>query len=219
MQHTDLRRFGRALVPSLSSLTVGVLVALIGIVGTYFAASFLGSYESAQLAAINSGAVSDNQFIVLYQKVYDTIVISNSLGAVALFVVWGLIGMVAYATVAGIVNGLKELDDIKEESGFIHADKQSLYREEAEKFMIRVAALGLFFLAIRFIFATVVPWAQDVTVIAVFETVLVQKVLYIMAAAITLIASMHILTVLLRLLLLRVRLFGERVSTEDIQRF
>lgn len=219
MQHTNLRRFGRALTPSLSSLTFGSVVGLLFIVGTYLAAAFSGSYESAQLAAINAGASSDNQFISLYQKAYDTVIISNSLGAIALFVVWGMIGMIAYAGVAGIVNGLKEIDDLKEESGFVHADKQSLYREEAEKFIIRVVALGLLFVAIRLFVTMFVPWAREVTVIAVFESVWLQKVLYLLVAFAGWLFSLHILTVLVRILLLRVRLFGEQVSTEDMQRF
>lgn len=219
MQHTDLQRFGRALVPSLSSITFGSLVGLVAIVFAYMAAAFSGSYESAQLAAINAGASSDNQFIGWYQRVYDTVILSNALGAIALFVVWGVIGMIAYAAVAGVVNGLKEVDDLKEESSFVHADKQSLYREEAEKFIIRVVMVGLLFLAIRAFVAIFVPWAREVTVIAVFESVLLQKVLYLAAVLAGWIAAMHVLTVLLRLLLLRVRLFGEKVSTEDVQHF
>lgn len=219
MQHTDLRRFGRALTPSLSSLTFGSIVGLVFIVGTYLTAAFSGSYESAQLAAINAGASSDNLFISLYQKAYDTIIISNSLGAVALFVVWGMIGMIAYAAVAGVVNGLKEIDDIKEESSFVHADKQSLYREEAEKFIIRVVMLGLLFLALRLLVNMFVPWAREVTVIAVFESVWLQKILYLLIVFISWVFCLHVLTAIVRILLLRVRLFGEQVSTEDIQRF
>lgn len=214
MKNLTLKRILKLLTPSFSS---GFLCVCFGafIAGAVFVTtSYLGSEESLQLTSINIGNYSDNKIVSAYQNVYFQVTDSSGLGNVSLFVFWALVGTVSYLTVVGILKGLHDINELKNETTFVHMNKKSLVREEAEKLVIRIVGLVLLFVALHITTTSIIPWGRDLARIGANETAVIQKIKDCFVAIIVVAAALHVDVILIRLVALRVRLFGEQLPEE-----
>lgn len=201
-------------MPSLLSGLFCIFVGLFVAGFVFVSASYLGSYESIQLADINSGRQSDNKFVMAYQNVYFGLTENASLGVIPLFVFWSLVGAVSYMTVAGISRGLREIHDIADEAEYVHMDKRKLLQEEGIKFIVRMIALVALLFALQFTIARVFPRGRELAAVGAAEAGIWMKLLYCATAIIVVSLMIHVDVVLTRLVRLRVRLFGEELPEE-----
>lgn len=212
--HVATKRFLRVLTPSFSSsfICIGLGLFVAGLV--FVSTSYVGSYEAIQLNNLQTSELSDNKLIAAYQIAYDKVVYNQSLGSGALFAFWCVVGGVCYMTFAAVIRGLREINGFKDEVEYVHINRHTLFREQSERLLIRLAVLVLLFLLFQFFVDQAIPWSRQLAQIGAVESGIIGKVGYSVSAVTIIAATVHVVIVLLRLLTLRVRLFGDEVPDE-----
>ena len=217
MNNVDIKRAYRVLLPSVSSGFLAISVAALLAGFAFMTTVYVGSFESVQVQNIQAGELSSNRFIAWYQVTYDKIVLSNSLGAVSLFMFWSVVGLVSYLTVIGLISAFKEANDLKNQSDYVHIDRRKLYREELLRLVLRIIALLMLFVSLQFFMKSVLPWGRELARVGATEQLWFSQALYVASSLVVVAVGVHVLVVLVRLAMLRVRIFGDQLPVEDLR--
>jgi hypothetical protein len=199
MKHSNLKRIEVLLSPSwLSGLIVGfiwVVVVVAGLVSTHFSGSLW------QKGLFHLGERSGETYQQLTSQVSDNRLIDN----LPLFVFWLGMGIVVYYLAAAIYEALHQVAEIHEELHYVHVRRQELIRAAIEQFAVRFVAVTIAFIYIAAFFKKLVPYALAGLRHASLDP------LHAVWVALLLLVGMHVITVLVRLMFLRERLFSSAV--------
>ncbi len=198
--------FYQMLLPSWLSGLVTVTLSLAVVLGSAALAHYQGSTLQFLVALHNS---QNHSVQSSYQTVGNNLSASSFISNVPLFIFWGAVGGVAYLFLSNVVNGLYKAKQLRQEMDYVHADSQALLRQAAIHLVVRLGVLLVWFVHIKLTLHVFLPYILAVTYAGAGALNLLVTVGYFVLAISVLAVSLHVHVVLLRLLLLRSRMFGQ----------
>ena len=199
----------KIITPSLISTFVCVVIAL-GFVGyRYFHYGYVGSDESIQVQSIHTGDIDDNPLVARYQAAYDSVTSKDILPNFSLFAFWSLLGLLVYYGLAALIKGFTDAEYLKQELEYVHIDRKTVIRTALQRFGIRLAALIVWLIYVKFLFSRIVPQAGIFTLIGSQEPTIIQKIIYAISATVILTLGLYGNVIFARLVALRTRLLSD----------
>lgn len=147
------------------------------------------------------------------QTVSNTFAQNNSLNNVLLFVLWGAVGLVIYSIVQNMVHEFSSADELVHELHYVHADRRKILRAVGLRATVRLGALLAWWLLVRFMVYKLVPYDIAAARLSALHLTNVSDWARSVLGGAVCMLGVHGLTILLRLLVLRPRLFGGEIFT------
>jgi len=206
----DKRLFEELLLPSwfsgFAAVTVGVLLVVGTITLTIFGSTVQQSLLGLQHVYTQSSVGSKVSIIS------DNFASNAYLNNVLLFLLWGSVGLMVYSVVQGIVSEISRANSLVTELRFAQVDRHAILREALLRETVKVMAFAAWWIIFRYAIFKLTPFtiatahttATHLTNVADWGRSLLAAVLCMLAV--------HILAVLLRLTLLRARVFGTEIE-------
>jgi hypothetical protein len=201
----DLKLFIRTLLPSTTSaiwsVAAGVLFCITVI--------FLSRYRTSSLHKGYINYVSGHSLTpsFLDKSIFSTGIVGNAL----IFAFWLVAGVIVYVLAVDIVKGLKSTFEVEQELSYVHLDRSALLKYTFTRLLIRLGTWIIWLPYLYEFFHSLLPAAAYLSIAASGATSLalrpVDAALSILLVAVTI----HINIVLLRLVLLRTRVFNNQI--------
>jgi len=199
----ERRLFHHLLIPSyLSALTtIGAALLIVG------AALLTRLYWSTGWAATSVRTIADSNRYVLHNwGTSQTNDGSSTLSAILLFIFWALVGLAVYFFVAGLFRAAGEARQLEQEvSTYVHRNRDAIIRNFAERMLTRIVGLCLLFLVVTLYLRELIPFGLTAGRAAALAA---SPILSVVSAFCLLVVGGHLITILLRLVALRPRLFS-----------
>lgn len=202
------KRLGLTLLPSTaSSIGVVLMGGLILLVSTW-------SYGlgSGRLYDFLFGAHSSAELIQTSRGTFSTInnvVFGNPLlNKILFFVFWMLIGLIVYVLLHGFLKGVSTAAEEVEESRYVNAGKAHNIKQFEVRTAVRAIVAVAWLLYWVLFIKILLPFSVLIVRLGISANATDRSWLYVLSGAITLVLSLHLHVVWIRLLALRVRLFG-----------
>lgn len=199
----------RLLQPSWYGGLFTVIFSIITIATIFIPLFYEGSWADIYFDTAkrnNTGFFSD------YSRLSTTIESSDFAGDVAVFVVWALAGLALYyvlLSIAGAASGtLRFLQLIS----YFKTDRNRIGTEALIRLVIRLTAIVSIYGLYTFFVSNIVSYVVFFTHKALFVSPYI-GLLYVTLACVLLILSVHALVVLVRIMLLKYRIFRGMVDT------
>jgi len=202
----DKRLFKDLVLPSWLSgfLSVTISVLLIGLTvalthfGDTVRQSLLGLQHVSTQSSIGTKAI----------MVSDNFAGNAALNNILIFLLWGSVGLMVFSIVRGLLAEIRRANSVIQELNYVNADRRNILHDAFIREVIKIVAFILFWVLLRYAIYTIAPYT-----IAVARTLAVQPTVLptwwrIVYAALLCVLTLHILTVLLRLMFLRPRIFS-----------
>ena len=202
--NSDSHALGVLLTPSWASTITGIVISIgfvtFVIVSTFFKGSTLrqqlldfSSSHSAASAQTISRTLDKNAFI------------SN----LPLFLFWCLVGFVIYMFAINIYGVVQHTAEVLDElNNNVHIDRRQLIRESFEKLGLQITVAIIWVAYIVAFFHYIIPYVIVLCLAAADNLLSLVSLGSLFLAVIILLLGLHVHTLLLRLLMLRTRLFG-----------
>lgn len=207
---SEKRLFKELLIPSwlsgLLAVTASVLLVGLAVVLTHFGntvqQSALGLQQAYSQSSVGTRSI----------MVSDNFASNSVLNNVLIFILWGSIGLMVYSVVRAIVTGLKRANNVLQELNYVNADRRTIIRESFLRQSIKIVAFICFWILLRYVIFKLVPYTIAVSHTLALHPAAVTAWLLSLYVTLLCILTLHVLTVLLRLTLLRPRLFGTDIT-------
>ncbi len=128
---------------------------------------------------------------------------------IPLLIFWAGVGLIVYSLAANIVNALRGAVDLEEELHYVNLDKHELLKQAIERLLIRVVILFLWLAFINFTAHFILPYVIGLARVSTNDRGLLVSFSYPLAAIIFMTLSIHLHTIMLRLLLFKPRVFWQ----------
>ena len=205
----DRRLYGLLLLPSWLSGSLTTLIGLGFCIGTIFLARYQSS--SVRLYFINYRA---DQLSGTYHHLSNTLLGNSFVGNLPLLVFWGLVGLVVYMFAANLVSTARHAAELKKELNYVHANRHSILWRPVELLSVRLVVLGVWALYIMVFFQQILPYCVAASIVGAGQFNAVYDSLYALTAVVIMIVALHLHVVLLRMLLLKPRLFSRALYAD-----
>jgi len=130
----------------------------------------------------------------------------STLNAILLFLFWALVGLMVYYFVVGLFRAASEARELEQEVNvYVHRNRYAVIRNFAERMLTRIAGLSLLFLVMVLYLTRVIPYSLTVGHSISLEPI---HIISVAVAFALLVVMVHLITVLMRLVALRPRLFS-----------
>lgn len=208
MAETDERQFeqrllGHLLRPSYLSAMVAIGSALI-ILGSALVTRLYGANGWA--ANIVRTVTDSNRYVFANFGGAQTNDGGSTLNAILLFLFWALVGLMVYYFVVGLFRAASEARELEQEVNvYVHRNRYAVIRNFAERMLTRIAGLSLLFLVMVLYLTRVIPYSLTVGHSISLEPI---HIISVAVAFALLVVMVHLITVLMRLVALRPRLFS-----------
>ena len=132
-----------------------------------------------------------------------------------LLLFWMLIGLIVYLFAANVVNLIRETRELNVElASYTNVNRRTVIRDALEKLLIRLVVVAVWVPYILFFFHTLVPYVIALALAASPQLASVVGIEYIVLAFTVLFFGLHMHTLLVRLLLLKPRLFSRALYVD-----
>lgn len=194
------------ITPSWLSGVIAGIGAIGVVVATIVATQFPGSsfWEILQTQAVSEPTVSQN-----YEVVNNNLEVNSFVSSLPLFAFWAGVGVMIYAFAANIFNIFQRAAIFKEEMDFINMNRRQLVYEAVLKFGLRIAFFVAWLIFVQLTLKIFIPYSVAATQYASQIDNALTGLVYIIMALAIMAVTLHLHAVLLRLIRLRPRLFGE----------
>lgn len=207
----DLKLFGSLLVPSVMSGVLCVLASL-SLVG---AIAVLTNYQgsSLQQELLQTQARSANENIAEdYEYISEDFEQNAVLDKAPIMLFWMFVGTLVYFLVTGIAGAIASVSNLGEELHYMHVKRKRLLRDVYLKSAIRFCVLGLWLGFIVIFFRLLLPYCLAAAHVGAGSITTPTGVVYLLLAALVLTLCLHVHVVMLRLVVLRPRIFSQESS-------
>jgi hypothetical protein len=194
------------LLPSWLSGLISALAGVLIIGGTVLLTHIGGTLQQGLLGLNLAYQQSSGA-----QTVSNTLAQNTSLNNVLLFVLWGTVGLVVYSIVQNVVHEFSSADKLVHELHYVHADRHKILRAVILRAVIRLAALVAWWLLVRFMAYKLVPYDIAAARLSALHLANATDWVRCILGGAACMLGVHGLTILLRLLLLRPRVFGGEI--------
>lgn len=205
----DRRLYGILLTPSWLSGLFVTFSSLALCVGTSIISRYQASSVRLYFITYHAGRLGDT-----YRRFSDSILGNSFISNLPLFIFWGLVGLVVYLFAANIMTALRNTAELKNELDYVHADRGQLLWQSVRHLLVRLVVLVVWVGYIMFFFQRVLPYCVTASVVGSAQLNTTQDSLYILLSITVTAAALHIHVVLLRLLLLRPRIFSQALYAD-----
>ena len=200
-----LYRYVKLVTPSLLSGAVSVLLPLLVVLVTLLSIRLQGSVLQNELYAIHQASIP---VMELYGVMLSWVDSRQYIMNIPIAIFWVVLGLVTYTIVVEVIRLFDEALHIEREMHYVHSNPGAIVRDLVIRFLLRMsAAVGLLSLAPY----TFGPLIKEQVAAAKTLAAVASMATAMPVAGITglFMLSLLIQTALLRLLFLRVRLFGD----------
>lgn len=128
-----------------------------------------------------------------------------------LFIFWSLVGLVCYSFVMTLLRGVDNATHVAQEFGYVHSVRSKLVKDIALRTAIRVSALVAWVFLFHFLLYTLIPYTIATAQLSATNAGNWAAWGRGLLAVGGLVCGLHVLTVLLRLMVLRPRLIHSDV--------
>lgn len=195
------------LTPSWLSGLIACLIAL-AIVGGTLALPHFNSYLNQGVLGLHT-VTQHNTLTNAFQTVSERLSNNNAVNTALLFVLWCPVGLAVYYIAESIVRGLTHIDSLSHEFGYVNANRESMRRAIIWRAVLRIAAVAGWWLALHFTLYKVIPYAIATARVTTLHDTNAGYWLRSVAMAVACALCVQVITALLRLMVLRPRLWGE----------
>jgi hypothetical protein len=202
----EQRQLWTILLPSLTSVIISVIVILIVVGGTIFITLYKSSQAPGFVAALNQTS-SNNSLTRTYHASTSFLDGNPTFSNAPLTIFWAMVGVGVYAVVIGLGSIIKNIGETERQTQYKHVNRDAFVRLTLTRLLVRLlgAAAAWFVLSglTRYIF----PYSLAASHVA-SQGNWTQHIMYALAASFAIFIGLHVLVVVIRLILLRVRLFA-----------
>jgi flagellar biosynthesis protein FlhB len=203
----DARLFGILLSPSLLSAFVSIVLSIGLVAFSIVSSRYKGS--STRLLFLNFNADQSHQSHSSAQAIGRTLDSNKFISNLPLLLFWCLVGFVVYMFAVNIFGAVQRAAELGDElNHFTNMNRGQIIRESLEKLGIRLVVIVVWIPYILLFFHHIVPYVIGLALAASPNLASAAGVGYVILAPVVLAVSLHVHTVLLRLLVLRPRLFS-----------
>ena len=203
MKNQKLEHLGLLLLPSMLGLTLSIVLAVFAIGATFIANSASADVNLSGGLQLLSSFSSEN-----LDTLKQTLARNEIIGSLPLTLFWAAVGLVVYTSATHLYAIFANAEQLREQMEFVHASRREMLIDALEKVMLRIVAIIAWFGLIKLSIEALVPYVGSSLQIAAGSMQLVDKIGYSALAAMTLVFSIHLHVMLIRLITLRYRLFG-----------
>jgi hypothetical protein len=190
----------------------GIFVALISLclcIGTIVISHYQTSSIRVDFLTYQAGQITSS-----YHKVSNNLSSSSFFGNLPLLIFWSLVGLIVYLFVVNLFAAIRNTADLTSELKYVNADRRSLLWVSAEHLLVRLVVLGFWVFYIKFFFHHILPYCIAVSLVGSSQSNLLLGGGYTLLAVVVMWAALHVNVVLLRLLLLRPRIFSDSLYAD-----
>jgi hypothetical protein len=205
----DKKLFGVLLTPSWLSGVIVVTAGLVTAAGTILSAHYQDSSLRLDYLTYQAGQSAGN-----YQAVSSGLQANQYIADLPLFILWGLVGIVAYFFTMNLIAAARGAVGLKQELGYAHVNRFQLIWTAAQHLLVRLVVLALWVPYILVFFHRLVPYCVASALAGSAQLATPLGVAYVALAAVVMTVALHLHTVLLRLLFLRPRLFSQALYVD-----
>jgi hypothetical protein len=203
---SQLKLLGQLLAPSWLSGLLSVIVGLAVVAGTVAALHYNGSNIQLlqQTQANQPHAISKNS-----DSLNDGFTANQFISDIPLLILWAGVGLIAYSLTMQIIKIFTRAVNLEQEMNYVHTDRHQLLRQTLLRFSLRVLILLTWLLYIRFTIHVLVPYVIALAYAGSGGLGWLADAGYLLGATGLMIIGCHLHAIMLRLILLRPRAFGQ----------
>src|SRR5581483_5158345 len=199
----------RLVTPSWASGLFAMLIGITTVIGTILLTR-LGNSTQQSLLGLHA-VYSQSSLSINVNAVGQHLGSNSFFNNAVLFVLWGSVGLVVYSIVQGLVTEFKNTDDLLREMHYVHANRQTLVHDTTIRAITRLTALAAWWTLAWILLHKVFPYAIASAHLTAYHTVDTHNWLHTLLGFCYCLLSLHGLTVLSRLIVLRPRLTGNSI--------
>jgi hypothetical protein len=200
----DAELFGILLLPSWLSGTIAIVLSLIFSVGTILLSIYQTSSIRVDYLQYQAAELSNS-----YQQINNRLAENSFISNLPLLVFWSIVGLVVYLFAANLFAAIHNTAELHSQlRDYVNVDRKKLILSAFTHLGIRLLVLAVWTIYIFFFFHHVIPYCTAAAIAGSGHLGFVQNCLYEILAVILMVAAIHLHTIMLRLLLLKPRLFS-----------
>lgn len=206
----DKRLFEDLFLPSwlsgFTAVTVGLLLIGVTIALTIFGNAVQQSILGLQHVYTQSSLGSK------VSTISDNFASNTYLNNILLFLLWGSVGLMVYSVVQSIVSELSHANSLIQELRYAQVDRHTILREALLRETVKVLAFAAWWIVFRYAIFKLAPYTIATAHTTATHLTDATDWGHSLLAAVLCMLAVHILTVLMRLSLLRARVFGTEIE-------
>ncbi len=194
------------LLPSWLSGMIAIIIGLAIFVGPLLLLHY-GSTTQQGIIGLNA-AYQHSSLTVIEQAVSSHFLGNQLVGRIVFIAFWGAVGLVVYLLVAGIFRQIKDIVALVEQLGYVHAVRHQLIRYHIMRGLLRIVAVIAWCLLLPLLIYRLIPYGIAAAHTSTINSSSINNWLLSLLFCLGCMLAIHALTVFLRLMVLRPRLFG-----------
>ena len=202
----DLDAFGLLLKPSWLSGLLSLVISLAIVIGAVALLHYNGSSWQLLVTAQQAPPTMVGTNSTTFEgEVNDNVLVSS----LPLLVFWGGVGIIVYSFIIAVGDAFRNVLELKEEMHYVHANRHFLLRQALFHLVLRVIFLVIWMLYVSYTLHFLLPYVIALAYAGSGGFGLLFNCIYLVGAVVIAAISLHLHTVLLRLLFLKPRMFGQ----------
>jgi hypothetical protein len=194
------------LLPSWLSATIAIAVGLVLVIGPWLLFHYGSGVQQSTLGL--STVYHQSSLAAEAQAVSAKFLTNSRVGDTIFFCLWAAVGWVIYLVSVNIVKGLGQIWTLSRELHYVNIVRHNVIHEIVVRSAVRVVSIIAWWLLLRFLAYHLIPYS-----LAAMHDVVVNPCLHNWLTGLwyglLCVLVVHGLTVLLRIMVLRPRLFGK----------
>jgi hypothetical protein len=199
----DGQLFRILLTPSWLSGIFDVCLTLVVCLGTMGLAWYQSSSLRLDYLSYQADKISST-----YQRINTNLSANSFISNLPLLLFWSFVGLVVYIFVTNIFSVIHATAELNTELHYVHVNQKTMLRTATMHLLIRFAVLAVWVLYILFFIHHILPYCIAASLIGISHESLILCIGYVLLGVSVLAVALHLHTILLRLLLLRPRVFS-----------
>ena len=195
-------------IPSWLSLVVCLLLSILISVGSMIIDSYKSSTFKVDFTTYAS--TSHFTFHISNSKFFSNPIISN----LPLIAFWTVVGFIVYLFAINVFRAIGSTAELKDELNYVNANQHDLLWSAAEQLIVHVLVLVVGIVYLLIFVHEILPYAINLALVGSGEAGILLRAIYVILSIFILAVAMHVIVVLVRLFLLRPRIFSKAVYVD-----
>ena len=207
MQNSVFRQLWQVLTPSWFSGVAAIVTSLVAVLGTIIVTNYQGSSLQQQLfeAKTSGGSAAGLD----YQNITNNLAQNHVIGNLPLFLFWAALGVIVYLLATSLWGGLSNAEELREELDYVNAPRHWIVRTVLVHLLVRLVVVLVWVAYLQLFLKVLLPYVLAVSHVAATNSLSLSGVGYAVLGLAVAFVALQAHSVLLRLFLLKVRVFGD----------
>lgn len=150
----------------------------------------------------------------VYQAANSKLFTNTFIANLPLIAFWTIVGFVVYLFTINIIRAISSTAELKDELEYVNVDRHSLIWSAVEQLLVHLLVLVVWVGYIVLFVQKILPYCMNLANIGATQISSVSGIFYLIASFAILTIALHVQVVMLRLLLLRPRVFSSAVYVD-----